>query len=49
MEELQRDFKGIWIPKEVLALGLPTFRIWVKRQYGIDLYAENPVEEGESK
>lgn len=49
MKELQRDFKGIWIPKEILALGLIEIGWWVQKEYNINLMAKNPVEEGESK
>lgn len=45
MEDIKREFKGIWIPKEVLEKGLPTICAWVQSAYKVDLYSENPLEE----
>lgn len=40
----ERDFKGIWIPKEILALGLIEISKWVSTEFKINLLAENPME-----
>ena len=45
MERIIRDFQGVWIPKEILKLGLPEIRKWVFIQYEVDLYSENPLME----
>lgn len=44
---MERDFKGVWIPKEVLNLGLYDIRKWVLSQYKVDLFAQNPMQEDE--
>jgi hypothetical protein len=42
---MERDFKGIWIPKEILELGLPQIAVWVEKTYQVNLLAENPLED----
>lgn len=41
----ERDFKGIWIPKEILTEGIPTIFQWVNKEYGINLYLEKSLQE----
>jgi hypothetical protein len=49
MEHHERDFKGIWIPREILALGLPEITRWVWLTYKVDLYAYNPLKGDEHR
>ena len=44
---MERDFKGIWVPKEILSKGLNRIIEWILQEYGIDLTVENPVEKGQ--
>lgn len=41
----EREFLGIWIPKNVLRQGLPFTLAWVQDTYKIDLNSENPLQE----
>ena len=41
---MERDFKGVWIPKEVLEKGLIDIIRWVQINYDLDLQAENPLQ-----
>jgi|tagenome__1003787_1003787.scaffolds.fasta_scaffold19343228_2 hypothetical protein len=40
----ERDFKGIWIPVEVLEKGLPFIADWTLTTYKINLLAEKPLQ-----
>jgi hypothetical protein len=42
---MERELKGIWIPSEILSLGVIEMNRWVYQQYGINLYAKNPMED----
>lgn len=42
---MERDFKGIWIPKEILVLGLMHIIPWVMKEYNINLALEKPLQE----
>jgi hypothetical protein len=41
---MKRDFKGVWIPLDVLERGLLIITAWCLEEYQIDLLAENPLE-----
>jgi hypothetical protein len=41
---MKQEFKGIWIPKDVLERGLLTITAFVLEEYQVDLLAENPLE-----
>jgi hypothetical protein len=42
---MERDFKGVWIPKEELEKGLSHITEWVLKTYSVDLQAKNPLQE----
>ena len=41
----EREFKGVWIPVEVLKKGQPYIHQWTLTTYKINLLAEKPLQE----
>lgn len=44
---MERELKGIWIPADVLERGQVMIFAWVWQEYGVNMYAENPMQEDE--
>lgn len=42
---MERSFQGIWIPVEILELGLVEIIRWVNATYQVNLQAEYPMED----